>query len=157
MSNSYWGPKTWKTLHCITYNFPENSNREINKIYIHFFNRIVPTMLPCSICFNHYLKYISNHPVHNHIQNKNSLIRWLIDMHNYINKKNGKAILSYEQVDSIYKNKIYVNEINQIILFNRKRAQYGYLKVNFLNQLIYFLNLTLFKLIPNTYSGVIKI
>ncbi len=152
MTDKYWGPLTWKALHSITYNYPENPNINVKKTYVHFFNKIVPNMLPCIICFNHYLKYISSRPIHNYINNKTDLVRWLVDMHNSINRRNNKPILSYWDVDNIYKNKIYFNDINQLILYNRKRVQYRYLKPQLFNQIVFFLNLSILKILPTTYN-----
>ena len=73
-------------------------------------------------------------------------------MHNSINRRNNKPILSYRDVDNIYKNKIYFNDINQLILYNRKRVQYRYLKPQLFNQIVFFLNLSILKILPTTYN-----
>lgn len=157
MSTNYWGPKTWKTLHCITYIYPTNPSQEVKKNYIYFFNYTVPGILPCPICQKHFLKHLRDRPIYNHISSKESLCKWLIDVHNYVNRSNRKRIITYEEANQLYNNKIYLTDINQIVLFHRKRVQYRTLNPMVFNKFMYFLNLTIFRLVPANNNGIIEI
>ena len=106
MTNSYWGPMTWKVLHCITYYYPHNPSKEIKNLYIDFFNNTVIGILPCPLCQLHFLKQLRGRPIHNHLNDRVSLCRWLIDLHNNVNKRNRKRVITYEEADKIYQNKV---------------------------------------------------
>ena len=153
MSVSYWGPITWKTLHCITYNYPINPTFQEKKMYYEFFYQVLPYLLPCQICQKHYLRNLNSFPLAQKLNKKEDFTKWLIDIHNYINRKNGKPNISYYQADKLYKQTIYLNEVNQFILFHRKRTQYGQLPMLIFNRVMYFLNLTLLRGIPAVNNG----
>ena len=87
---SYWGPRAWKLLHCVTYNYPENPSIQQKQNYSYFFNYIVPSVLPCPKCQKHFLASLRNYPINNHLQNKRSLTIWLINTHNNVNIRNKK-------------------------------------------------------------------
>ena len=153
MSVSYWGPITWKTLHCISYNYPTNPTYQEKKMYYEFFYQILPYLLPCQICQKHYLRNLNSFPLAQKLNRKEDFIRWLIDLHNYINQKNGKPNINYLFANRLYLQTIYINEINQFILFHRRRTQYGQLPIMIFNRLMYFLNLTLLRTIPAVNNG----
>ena len=153
MSVSYWGPITWKTLHCITYNYPSRPSLQDKKVYYEFFYQILPYLLPCQICQKHYLKNLNSFPLALKLNRREDFIRWLVDLHNYINRKNNKPYINYQYVDRLYEGNIYINDLNQFILFHRKRAQYGQLSIMIYNRLMYFLNLTLLSSVPSANNG----
>jgi hypothetical protein len=157
MTNSYWGPMTWKTLHCITYYYPNNPSDEIKKLYVDFFYNIVVAILPCPICQLHFLKQLRDNPIYNHLHSRQSLSRWLVDLHNDVNKRNKKRIMKYEEADRLYMNKVNMNEINRLILFQRKRLQYRSLNINYFNRFMHFLNFTIFRLMPANQCGIMPI
>jgi hypothetical protein len=58
---------------------------------------VLSFVLPCSICSAHFVQYREKHPVYEPIS------KWLVDLHNDVNIRTGKKILSYQ--DSIIANK----------------------------------------------------
>jgi hypothetical protein len=56
---------------------------------------LLPLVLPCSICSQHFLRYRTEHPVYEPIS------RWLVDLHNDINVRTGKPVVSYADADTI--------------------------------------------------------
>ena len=100
MHPKVWGPPTWIFLHSVTFNYPDNPtdiDKEIHRSFFHSLENI----LPCQKCRNHYKKNIQNYPIK--LNSRKELIQWLIDVHNMINKENGKPILSYDDVINEYK------------------------------------------------------
>jgi len=99
-----WGPHLWKSLHMITLGYPNDATIEQKKNYRSFFENF-HLVIPCSICANNYKQHLIDIPLTNEsLKNKDSLIRWLIDIHNLVNKETGKDILSYDQAIAIMKN-----------------------------------------------------
>jgi len=98
--NIYW--KTlWNIIHVITFIYPDKPT-EFSKRRIVLFFENLGDKLPCPECKKHYGEHIVNYPISNMPNNKKSYISWLIDLHNDVNKRKKKPILSYEQVYEIY-------------------------------------------------------
>ena len=105
MSTSIWGPKLWYVLHLMTFNYPEIPN-EYDKRHFHDFFVNLQYVLPCMKCRYHYRQTLEKYPISPHLDNKNSLVKWLIDIHNEVNISTGKPIKSYNEVLLEYKNEM---------------------------------------------------
>ena len=102
MKPEIWGPHAWIFLHSITFDYPDNPTKEVKEKYKGFFESL-QDILPCEKCRNHYKKNIKKYPLNEYVlKNRKNLIEWLIDLHNIINKMNGKPTLSYKQVIKKY-------------------------------------------------------
>ena len=102
MNPEVWGPPAWTFLHSITLAYPDNPS-DVNKTnYENFFNALQP-ILPCAKCSQNYLKHLQEDPISNHLDSKNSLVNWLINVHNKVNKINDKRELTYNEVINHYK------------------------------------------------------
>ncbi len=153
MSTDYWGPLTWTTLHCLTYNYPISPSKDYQKRTFYFFNYVVPSVLPCPKCQKHFLKQLRDKPIGYHLANRESLCQWLIDAHNYVNVTNRKKVYTTEEINGIYQDRIYIDDIQKLIFFLRKRVQYGALSPNWYNQFMFYLNGLLLKKIPTNNCG----
>ena len=117
MNPKIWGPSAWIFLHSVTFNYPDNPTEEIKNKYKVFFESL-QFVLPCEKCQNNYKKKLVKYELSPEVlKNKKVLIEWLIDIHNEVNKKNGKRIYSYEEVEKIYKD-MYTMKNNNIIVNN---------------------------------------
>ena len=67
-----------------------------------FFNTLQP-ILPCAKCSQNYLRHLQEDPISNNLDNKKSLVNWLINVHNKVNKSNNKRELTYNEVMNHYK------------------------------------------------------
>lgn len=98
MNPNIWGPPLWNTLHMITFNFPEQPTDLERSQYRDFFFSL-RYVLPCENCRQHYAKAVEKtYPIDSALQNRDTLTRWLVDLHNVVNKRLGKPIVSYESV-----------------------------------------------------------
>jgi len=100
-----WGPHVWKALHLISFAYPNDPTEKQKKTYKSFFETFYG-VLPCSICSNNYKKHLEEIPLTNDVmKNRDSLVKWVIDIHNLVNKENGKPIYSYEKaIENIMNN-----------------------------------------------------
>jgi hypothetical protein len=95
-----WGPVIWHALHYITLGYPEFPTDEIKEKYKQFFT-LLSDVIPCSICANHYAENLIKMPLDDKtMENKESLIKWLIDVHNVVNEKKNKPISRGEGKDT---------------------------------------------------------
>ena len=100
-----WGPALWHSLHTISFNYPVNPSNEQKKQYYAFFINL-QHVLPCRYCRENYTLNLKKHPITiNTLENRESLSRWLYEMHEIININLGKKSgLSYEDVRNTYEN-----------------------------------------------------
>ena len=64
------------------------------------------------------------YPIENHLENKESLFKWLVDVHNRVNIDNGKREYSYDEVTKLYenmysknKNGYFISNTTLIVIF----------------------------------------
>ena len=77
-------------------------------------------ILPCEKCRNHYDQTLTTYPIENHLENKESLFKWLVDVHNRVNIDNGKREYSYDEVTKLYENiysLIRFKDFTQMLLY----------------------------------------
>jgi len=101
-----WGPHGWKFIHMIALAYSTNPTEEQRKNYKEFFT-VLQHVLPCSLCANNYKRHITEElPLTDEVlKDRDSLSKWLIDIHNLVNKETGKKILSYDEaLEMIYNN-----------------------------------------------------
>lgn len=98
---SQWGPPLWKEMHTRTFEYPENPNQSDRLRIKQYFHGVVQR-IPCPACRIHYKAWLRFNPVENVSHNKYHLIKWLIDLHNEVNRRTGKRVWSYQEVWDLY-------------------------------------------------------
>ena len=68
----------------------------IKNFYDFFMN--LQHVIPCEKCKTHYKQNIQKYDLNNSLGSRQDLVKWLIDLHNDINKDNGKPILDHIQM-----------------------------------------------------------
>ena len=103
MLTSVWGPALWHSLHTISFNYPVNPTDTQKKDYLNFFTSL-QNILPCKYCRDNYKKNLELKPLNNNVlKNRETLSRWLFDMHEIINTNLGKkSNLEYEDIRDRY-------------------------------------------------------
>jgi hypothetical protein len=105
MDNNIWGPYFWFTLHTITLGYTDNPTYQDKRRYNDFFTS-VQYILPCEKCREHYKKHLNNFPISISLDNKESLVQWLFNLHNQVNISLNKDVMSYDAFKEKYR-KIY--------------------------------------------------
>lgn len=101
MNPEVWGPSFWFVFHTISINYPENPSY-VQKRNHHDFFKSMQYILPCEICRKHYSQFFKKYPIDPFLENKESLVKWTIMIHNQVNKKQNKPTLDYEEVIKKY-------------------------------------------------------
>jgi hypothetical protein len=86
---SIWGPHGWKFMHYVSLGYPSKPTEEDKKNYKAFYTSL-QHILPCAKC------------VDNHLSSRDTLVRWVIDIHNQVNNETGKREYTYEEALSLY-------------------------------------------------------
>lgn len=114
-----WGESYWKMSHYITFAYPDfPTNEDKFVVKTHFEN--LKYLLPCANCRAHYSQHLTMFPLTDSIlESRYKLIKWLVDLHNQVNKRNGKKEYSINEVIQMYSvetNNISFVNVNSDIL-----------------------------------------
>jgi hypothetical protein len=97
---SVWGSSAWRFLHCISMTYPEKPSLQ-DKQDMAFFLYSIGPILPCKLCRPTYKDYVHTHPFQ--LSSRRALTRWMIDLHNHVNQRLHKPILTQkEAMDAIH-------------------------------------------------------
>ena len=102
ISPEEWGSSAWKFMHYITIAYPDNPTN-IDKQNMKSFFSSINNILPCEKCRLNFSRHLITYPLNNEtLSSRFNLVNWLINIHNEVNKLNGKKILSYDEVMQLY-------------------------------------------------------
>lgn len=98
----YWGGAGWKFMHYITLAYPNKPN-ENDKRNIKQYFTTVGSVLPCESCRINYYKHLKKYPITNDVLlTRHSLVEWLMNIHNEVNKIHGKRLYSINDLYDEY-------------------------------------------------------
>jgi hypothetical protein len=97
-----WGSHGWKFMHYITMCYPKNPTYEQKEHMRNFFSS-VQNILPCATCKENFKKKIKIRPLNDEVLSSNdTLVKWLVDIHNDVNKTLGKKVVKYSELKKMY-------------------------------------------------------
>jgi len=128
-----WGPHGWKFLHYVSLGYPNSPSYEDKSNYKQFYHSL-QHVLPCEKCAMNYKQNLVKLPIDNHLESRDSLVKWVFDIHNLVNDELGKENVSYEEALALYKNES----------INSKSLDYCF-KLSVLIIILYFLYIILTK------------
>tara|TARA_R110002050_G_scaffold49494_1_gene114999 strand:+ start:38 stop:472 length:435 start_codon:yes stop_codon:yes gene_type:complete len=102
MEPTVWGPKLWFIMHTFALSYSINPTDGEKAAMAEFFNNLKYT-IPCNKCRIHYTAHLSKNPIENHLDNRDALFKFTVDIHNEVNKTIGKRIFSYEEALDLYR------------------------------------------------------
>jgi hypothetical protein len=88
-----WGPHYWFFLHTIAESYPITPNSITKKKYYDFVQNI-PMFLPVEEISTYFSKLLNDYPVQPYLDNRESFIKWFWFIHNKINEKLEKPVIS---------------------------------------------------------------
>lgn len=98
-----WGPHLWSYMHYAAANYPDKPTpKEIHAMMDWLC--ALPVTIPCDSCKSHYAKYIERHKpiLHDICSSRDSLFKFLVDIHNKVNKRNNKPEMTYDQAVHLF-------------------------------------------------------
>jgi len=110
MDPTRWGPKLWFMLHTISFNYSDSPTYN-DKVNTKNFYEILRYIIPCDVCRVHYTEHLGNMPIDNYLDSKESLIMWVLKLHNTVNISLNKPTWTLEQLKSHY-SQIYGDKCN---------------------------------------------
>ena len=91
-----WGSNMWAMIHLICIYAPEIIDANVRNTYYMFFS-MMPYVLPCEKCRDHWLDHISKYPLEQSLDSRKDLFEWSVNMHNLVNKSLNKPEISYNR------------------------------------------------------------
>ena len=113
VSIDIWGPNIWYLFHTIAHNFKESSFI-IVKNNINYITKSICNTLPCDECSKHAMSLLLKINFDN-INNKNDLIKFYYNFHNFVNKKLNKSIFDEKMLEEKYSKAKFNNIYNNFI------------------------------------------
>lgn len=95
------GPPLWRSLHAITFAYPQQATPEHTAAAVALFDALVP-LFPCDKCRPHLAAELKRHPVAEVAGGRETFARWLVDLHNRVNARLGKPQWTFEQAATEY-------------------------------------------------------
>lgn len=99
-----WGPHLWMYMHYAAANYPKYpTENDINEMVEWLCT--LPVTIPCQNCRFHYKKYIDKEKprLREICSRRDTLFNFLVDVHNKVNERNNKKIISYEEARELYR------------------------------------------------------
>jgi len=85
--------------------YPKEPTEQDKQIYLRFFNDL-QNIIPCDKCQYNYSNNLEKYPIESGLKTRETLIQWLINIHNEVNKENGSPEYTYDQVIEEYQYKM---------------------------------------------------
>ena len=104
-----WGPHAWDFMLAVAMTYPDDPNEQIANNYRNFYHSLA-NILPCLVCRDHYVENLKELPIDDYLGNSKLLSKWVVKMHNIVNRITKKRIVGYEEALKLFvannKNKI---------------------------------------------------
>lgn len=97
MNPLVWGPPFWFAMHTISLNYPVEPSYSDKRTHYDFYY-IIRNILPCEMCRQHYSELLKQYPIEPFLDSRESLISWVILIHNQVNQRLGKEMVTREAV-----------------------------------------------------------
>lgn len=125
LDSNIWGPHYWFVLFTIAITYPIYPNDVSKKKYYDFIQNL-PLFIPNEKFSNDFINVLDKFPVTPYLDSRESFIRWVHFIHNQINIKLNKPILSLEEaMEKYYLN--YIPKPTLDINYIKKKKKYIYL------------------------------
>jgi hypothetical protein len=91
----------WFALHSIALNYPDRPTLADRRVHHEFFHALA-RVLPCAACREHFAAALRETPVEAALGSRADLFRWLVDVHNRGNVRDGKPEMPADEALSLY-------------------------------------------------------
>jgi hypothetical protein len=103
MNATKYSQELWNILHTLSANYPPNPTKgEQYEMKLAIVG--LPALLPCGKCQNHIRQWNLQHinQLDSIVASKNKLFNYFLDLHNKVNKENGKLEWSFTRAAKFY-------------------------------------------------------
>ena len=97
-----WGPLFWHTIHIFALGYPQNPSYAHKRSAKEFYESL-SFLIPCPVCREHYQTHLQKMPLTPHLDRREDLFKWTVELHNEVNKILGKPRLLESEVIYYYR------------------------------------------------------
>lgn len=98
---SLFGPPLWFVLHNGASCYPHRPSPIVQKNMMGFIDGL-HVIIPCASCKEHAYRFIKNHTLATVTASRETLFRFFVQFHNYVNIRHGKRTMSLEEAKQLY-------------------------------------------------------
>lgn len=84
----------WKLMHTVAWLYPAHPS-DMQRLDARHFIQNMRLLVPCGICRRHFAAYLARNPPN--VQSGQAFFQWTVDLHNHVNRRNGKRIFTYDE------------------------------------------------------------
>lgn len=96
-----FGPAFWFTIHNAATTYPNRPTDIIQKNMKQLLLNL-PLLVPCDVCKEHFYYFLKNSNLDNVTSSRDSLFKYFVDVHNYVNRRHKKSEMSLIDAKNIY-------------------------------------------------------
>jgi hypothetical protein len=133
-----WGPKYWFFLHTISLSYPNFPNTITKKRYYELIQNM-PQFIPVEEIATNFSKLLNEFPVQPYLDNRESFIKWVWFIHNKINEKLEKPIITLNEFYVKYYDEYKPNNIKLLEYYKIKQKIIYIIIIIFICSIIYYL------------------
>ena len=104
MKKDLWGSSVWSTIHYVALGYPNNPSTQDEQNYKNFYENL-GKVLPCDECSTHYQKNFKESSIDKHLDSKENLFIWTVNLHNTVNKMLNKDVYSVTEAKNMCLNR----------------------------------------------------
>ena len=98
---SVWGPNYWFFMMSVALSYPDFPNDITKRKYYDFFQNL-PFFIPDPDMGNKFSRMLDKYPISPYLGSKDSLVRWVVFIHNKYNEMLGKHEISLDAAMAAY-------------------------------------------------------
>ena len=92
----------WHTMHVTALSYPSDPNYAQKRAAKEFYESLAQ-LIPCPICREHYQTHLQKLPISPHLDRRDDLFRWTVELHNEVNAILGKSRVSEMESINYYR------------------------------------------------------
>jgi Erv1 / Alr family len=92
----------WHTIHIVALGYPNSPTYGHKKAAKEFYESFA-FLIPCPVCREHYETHLARMPITPHLDRRDDLFRWTVQLHNEVNTLLGKPRVLESEALSFYR------------------------------------------------------
>lgn len=97
-----WGPIFWHTIHITALGYPQKPSYAQKRAAKEFYEALAQ-LIPCPVCREHYQQHLQIAPISPHLDRRDDLFRWTVELHNRVNETLGKPRVTEAEAVRFYR------------------------------------------------------
>ena len=91
----------WHTIHVVALSYPSNPNYAQKRAAKEFYESMAE-LIPCPMCREHYKEHLKKLPLSPHLDRRDDLFRWTVQLHNEVNVMLKKPVVTETESINFY-------------------------------------------------------